>query len=130
MTERPLTIEEFGPRVTSAWNGLRPATRHLLESAWRSSAEAAASERRPAPYDHRADTELTQLLTALDERASKPIGADEDSPARQAQRLADACAKMLAEQTQSAEVFAQLIQRAHGRMDYARLDQLANAMEQ
>ena len=130
MTERPLTIEEFGPRVTSAWNGLRPATRHLLESAWRSSAEAAAAERRPAPYDHRADMELTQLLTALDERASKPIGADEDSPARQAQRLADTCARMLADQTQSAEVFSQLIQRAHARQEYARLDQLANAMAQ
>src|SRR2546421_4399108 len=130
MTERPLSIEEFGPRVTSAWNGLRSATRHLLESAWRSSSEAGAGERRPAPYDHRADMELTQLLSALDERAGKPAGADENSPARQAQRLGDACAKMLAEQTQSAEVFAQLIQRAHGRQDFARLDNLANAMAQ
>lgn len=130
MTERPLTIEEFGPRVTSAWNGLRPVTRHLLESAWRSSSEAGSGQRRPAPYDHRADMELTQLLSALDERAGKSRGADENSPARQAQSLADACAKMLAEQTQSAEVFAQLIQRAHGRQDYARLDNLANAMAQ
>ena len=128
MTERPLTIEEFGPRVTSAWNGLRPAMRHMLESAWQSSSEAAASDKRPVAYDHRADRELTQLLDALDERAAKS-GAG-DVPARQAQRLADACAKMLAQQTQSAEVFAQLIQRAHARQDFARLDNLANAMAQ
>ena len=37
---------------------------------------------------------------------------------------------MLAQQTQSAEVFAQLIQRAHTRQDFARLDNLANAMAQ
>jgi hypothetical protein len=130
MTERPLTIEEFGPRVTNAWNGLRPTTRHLLENAWQSSAEAAAGEARPAPYDHRADLELTQLLSALDERAGKASSPGEDVSAREAQRLADACANMLARQTQSADVFAQLIQRAHGRQDYARLDQLANAMAQ
>ena len=128
MTERPLTIEEFGPRVTTAWNGLRPATRHLLEDAWRSAAEASASEARPAPYDHRSDRELSQLLAALDERAGKAGVAAEDVPARQAQRLADACANMLSQQTQSADVFAQLIQRAHQRQNYALLDNLANAM--
>ena len=35
---------------------------------------------------------------------------------------------MLTQQTQSAEVFAQLIQRAHARKDYARIDRLADAM--
>src|SRR5207247_3201502 len=104
MTEGRLTIEEFGPRVTSAWNGLRPATRHILESLWRSTADATGGERRPAPYDHRADMELTQLLSALDERPGKSRSDDEDAPELQAQRLADACAKMLAEQTQSADV--------------------------
>src|SRR5229473_821321 len=27
-------IEDFGPRVTNAWNDLRSATRNLLERAW------------------------------------------------------------------------------------------------
>ena len=35
---------------------------------------------------------------------------------------------MLTEQTQSAEVLRQLIQRAHERQQFARLDELANAM--
>src|SRR6266496_4083411 len=43
-------------------------------------------------------------------------------------RLADACATVLAQQTQSAEVFAQLIQRAHERKDYGRVDELAGIL--
>jgi hypothetical protein len=35
---------------------------------------------------------------------------------------------MLTQQTQSAEVFSQLIQRAHARQQFARLDELANGM--
>ena len=35
---------------------------------------------------------------------------------------------MLTQQTQSAEVFGQLIQRAHERQQFARLDELANGM--
>jgi hypothetical protein len=42
--------------------------------------------------------------------------------------LADACASVLSQQTQSAEVFAQLIKRAHQRNDYARVDALAGVM--
>jgi uncharacterized membrane protein YccC len=72
---------------------------------------------------------LSELLAALDERAERkePSG---DEPTKRAQELADACAQMLSEQTQSAEVFAQLIQRAHSRREFARLDQLANSMSQ
>jgi hypothetical protein len=42
--------------------------------------------------------------------------------------MADTCARVLTEQTQSAEVFAQLIVRAQGRKDYARIDALANTL--
>ena len=45
-----------------------------------------------------------------------------------ARRLAETCAGVLMEQTQSAEVFAQLIQRAHSQNDYARIDAIANAL--
>ena len=123
----PLAMEDFGPRVRNAWDGLRPATRTLLEHAWES--PSSASPRRGGAYDPRTDRELSELLAALDERAERkePSG---DEPTKRAQELADACAQMLTEQTQSAEVFAQLIQRAHSRREYARLDQLANAMSQ
>ena len=125
--KNPVMIEDFGPRVTSVWNDLRPTTRNLLERAWRSTAAATTTDARgAAPYDPRADRELSQLLAALDERATA-AGAN-DEGARKAQRFADACANVLIQQTQSAEVFAQLIQRAHFRQDYARLDELADAM--
>jgi hypothetical protein len=117
-------IEDFGPRVTSAWNGLRSTTRSLLERAWATSS-AGARAARSAPYDPRADRELSQLLAALDENARE---AKDGESAQRARSLADTCAGVLTEQTQSAEVFAQLIQRAHERQDFARVDALAGAL--
>lgn len=118
--------EKFGPRVTSVWNELRPQTRTLLERAWQSVPTATGQQTRT--YDPRADRELSQLLAALDERTQRPDGGGQDEPAQQAGRLADTCVQMLTQQTQSAEVFSQLIQRAHARQQYARLDELANGM--
>ena len=118
--------EKFGPQVTSVWNELRPQTRTLLERAWQSKRPAAVEHSRT--YDPRADRELSQLLTALDERTRRQEGGTEDDQAKQARRLADTCVEMLTQQTQSAEVFSQLIQRAHARQQFARLDELANGM--
>jgi hypothetical protein len=120
-------MEDFGPRVRNAWDGLRPATRSLLERAWKS--PSAPAPARNTAYDPRTDRELSELLAALDERAER-TESSADEPTKRAHELADACAQMLSEQTQSAEVFAQLIQRAHSRREFARLDQLANAMSQ
>jgi len=122
-----VTMEDFGPRVRNVWDGLRPATRSLVERAWKS--PTSATPARAGAYDPRTDGELSELLAALDERTER-IESSADEPTKRAQELADACAQMLAEQTQSAEVFAQLIQRAHSRREYARIDQLANAMAQ
>lgn len=122
-----MAIEDFGPRVASVWNDLRSTTRSLLERAWRSPSTATATQARSLPYDPRADQELSQMLAALDERARE--AADSES-ARRARRLADACAEVLAEQTQSAEVFAALIQRAHLRRDFARVDALTGSLAQ
>lgn len=125
-----MMIEDFGPRVVSVWNDLRTATRSLVERAWQSPAGGAAgtTSSRSVPYDPRADRELSRLLAALDERASEPTPAPNDEPTRRARKFADACANVLTQQTQSAEVFAQLIQRAHERKDYARVDALANLL--
>ena len=120
-----MMIEDFGPRVANVWNHLRITTRNLVERAWQSSNSGSGQVQRSTPYDPRADQELTQLLAALDEHAGqveKASGRDEARPAR---RLADACANVLSQQTQSAEVFAQLIERAHQRKDYAQVDALA-----
>lgn len=124
----PEINEKFGPRVTNAWNELRPQTRTLLERAWQSAPAAKVEQSRA--YDPRADRELSQLLAALDERSQKPDGPADDDSMKQARRLADTCVHMLTQQTQSAETFAQLIQRAHTRQQFARLDELANGMSQ
>jgi len=120
-----MMIEEFGPRVASVWNHLRTTTRSLVERAWKSSGGGSVMQiPQPTPYDPRADHELSQLLAALDEHTIE-AGLPPGDASREARRLADACANVLTQQTQSAEVFAQLIRRAHQRNDYARIDALA-----
>ena len=123
-----MMIEDFGPRVANVWNHLRTTTQNLVERAWQSSAASPAKAPRAMAYDPRADQELSQLLAVLDEHAGQVEQASGREGARQARRLADACANLLSQQTQSAEVFAQLIERAHERRDYARVDSLASLL--
>jgi hypothetical protein len=123
-----MMIEDFGPRVANVWNHLRTTTRNLVERAWQSPTAATAQVQRATPYDPRADQELSQLLAALDEHAGQVAQAAGREGAREARRLADACASVLSQQTQSAEVFAQLIERAHQRKDYGKVDALAGLL--
>src|SRR5205807_7039031 len=121
-----MSIEAFGPRVASVWNHLSTTTRNLVEKAWQSSGSGAAARiAQAAPYDPRADQELSQLLSALDDSAEQTDAEPNREAAKRAQSLADACANLLSQQTQSAEVFARLIERAHQRKDYAQVDGLA-----
>jgi len=55
-------------------------------------------------------------------------GTASPEDAAKSRRMANACADLLGQQTQSAEVFAQLIGRAHQRKDFARVDALANLL--
>ena len=122
-------IEDFGPKVVSIWNDLRSTTRSLVERAWKSANASSPNQAvRQSPYDPKADHELSRLLAALDARAGESRETSEDEPTQRARHLADTCAAVLMQQTQSAEVFAQLIQRAHKRKDYKRIDELANIL--
>lgn len=125
-------IEDFGARVASVWEGLRSTTRNLVEKALQSSA-AGSAVTQPArtegrPYDARADWELSRLLTALDESAKEAGASFNAEQAKELRRMADTTAFVLQSQTQSAEIFAQLVARAHRMHDYARIDQLADAL--
>jgi len=121
-----MVIEEFGPRVANVWNHLRTTTRNLIENAWHSASSGSTPHvPRLTPYDPRADQELSQLLAALDDHAQQTESSSGREGARESRRLADACANVLSQQTQSAEVFAQLIERAHQRNNYAQVDALA-----
>lgn len=125
-----LTMEDFGGRLASVWSELRPTTRGLVESALQT--PAAPPARNPnainAPYDARSDHELSRLLAALDERASETAVALEAEKENQLRHIADTCAAVLQEKTRSAEVFAQLVNRANQQRDYARIDALADAL--
>jgi len=122
-----MMIEDLGPRVANVWNHLRTTTRNLVERALQSPTSNSSQVQRSTPYDPRADQELSQLLVALDEHAAQ---VEQASARQEARRVADACATVLSQQTQSAEVFAQLIERAHRRKDYARVDALAALLPQ
>ncbi|HCX31510.1 MAG TPA: hypothetical protein DHU55_17335, partial [Blastocatellia bacterium] len=126
-------IEDFGGRLASVWSELRPTTRGLVERALQTPNASVPQSRNTtnaasAPYDARADHELSRLLTALDERASETDGALEAEKGGQLRHIANTCAAVLQEKTRSAEVFAQLVHRADTQRDYARIDALADAL--
>jgi len=128
-----MTIEDFGARVASVWQGLWPATRSLVERALSAQPHAAAAHaatpRPDAAYDARSEWELSRLLAALDERAAEK-GSDALSAeqSRDLLRMAETCATVLHRGARSAEVFAQLLERALRSKDYARVDALADVM--
>lgn len=120
-----LTIEDFGGRVARVWSELRPTTRGLVERALQASTTASP---RNLPYDPRADVELSRLLAALDDRASDAGASLDTEKGDRLRHLANACAAVLQEKTQSAEVFVQLVKRAEQQRDYPRIDVLADAL--
>jgi hypothetical protein len=122
-----LTIQEFGGRVASVWEGLRASTRSLVERALTSSAPVSMRGASGAPYDARSEWELSRLLAALDERAkergARILNSEEE---RELTRMAETCAHVLHGEARSAEVFAQLLERALAVRDYARVDVLSD----
>ena len=125
-------MKDFGGRLASVWSELRPTTRGLVERALQTPSGPPAPARNTnaanAPYDARADHELSLLLAALDERALETGASLETEQERELRHMADTCATVLQEKTRSAEVFAQLVRRANDRRDYARIDILADAL--
>ena len=124
-------IEDFGGRLASVWSGLRPATRGLVERAMQARTTTLPTRNvntSNLPYDSRADRELSLLLAALDERVTETDLARQRDDGKQLRQIAETCAAVLQEKTQSAEVFTQLIRRADNQRDYARIDALADAL--
>lgn len=122
-----MRIDDFGIRIANAWSELRPATRGLVERAL----QAAASGTTPArnfQYDARADLELSRFLAALDDRAAEKTDALDAETGGKLKSIADTCAAVLLEKTESAEVFTQLVRRAERQRDYRRIDALADAL--
>ena len=112
----PLSIDDFGSRIASVWSELRPATRGLIERALQAASTGTQTPRN-FQYDARADLELSRFLAALDAEKNGKLKS-----------IADTCAAVLLEKTESAEVFAQLVRRAESQRDYNRIDILADAL--
>jgi len=131
-----MIIEDFGARVASVWEGLRPSTRSLVERALstpmppqQGAATVNPASRRDTAYDARSEWELSRLLAALDERAAE-VGTEALSAeqSRDLQRMSETCAAVLNREARSSEVFAQLLERALRVKDYARVDEIADVM--
>ena len=112
----PLSIDDFGTRTATVWSELRPATRGLIERALQAASTGSQTPRN-FQYDARADLELSRFLDALDAEKNGKLKS-----------IADTCAAVLLEKTESAEVFAQLVRRAEAQRDYRRIDTLADAL--
>lgn len=123
-----MTIKDFGARVADVWAGLRPTTQKLVVGAMQSSQASSFSSNINYSLDVHADWELSDLLTALDERAAEAEARAEPEKFREIRRMANACATVLQAQTESAEVFIQLATRALKRADFVRVDALANSL--
>ena len=121
------TIDDLGGRIATVWSELRPATRTLVERALQAAATGTQTTRN-FQYDARADLELSRFLAALDERAAEKTNLPDAETGGKLKSVADTTASVLEEQTESAEVFAQLVRRAESQRDYKRIDALADAL--
>jgi len=110
-------IDDFGSRIATVWSELRPATRGLVERAL-----SGTQASRNFQYDARADLEISRFLDALDDRAAEKTDLLDPEKGNQLKSIADTCAAVLLEKTESAEVFTQLVRRAQMRKDYKRID--------
>lgn len=126
-----MTIKNFGARVVSVWEGLRPMTKKMLVGALAASgANPANPQTQKFSYDVHAEWELSRLLSALDEQAKDAEVRRDAEKLSEIKQLAETCAKVLQTQTASAEVFIQLAERAVQRNDFANLDRLADILAQ
>src|SRR5918911_2795082 len=123
-----MMMEELGGRIASVRAGLRPATRSLVERALQSPPPAPLA-RSSAAYDARAEWELSRLLAALDDRVREQSTVSLNAEqTRELGRVAETCAIVLHHEARSAEIFAQLFERALRVHDYRRVDLLADTL--
>jgi hypothetical protein len=124
-----MMIKDFGGRVASVWEGLRPMTKKMLVGALRSgNSNPAGIPFQKFSYDAHADWELSRLLSALDEQAKNADIRKDTGKSAEIAELAETCVRVLQSQTGSAEVFIQLAERVLRQHDYNKLDKLADLL--
>jgi hypothetical protein len=125
-----MTIKEFGGKVASVWEGLRPVTQKMLVRAMQAgrSPTSGSTPNQQYSYDAHADWEVSRLLSALDEQSTE-VSKDQEK-LTELNALVDTCVRVLEAQSASAEVFIQLATRAIRDNDYNRLDRLADRLSE
>jgi len=119
-----MMIKEFGGKVASIWDGLRPVTKQMLVGALKAGNTNPKTPK--LSYDAHADFEVSRLLSALDEQSKKSEIRRDAQKYNELTQLADTCVRVLEAQSASAEVFIQLAERAIKENNYDRLDKLAD----
>lgn len=125
-----MTIKDFGARVESVWEDLRPITKKMLVGALAAGSGNTPTVQTQFSYDVHADWELSRLLTALDEQAKTAEVKNDAEKLREIRQLAETCAKVLESKTASAEVFIQLATRTLQRNDFKQIDRLADILSE
>lgn len=124
-----MLIKNLGPLVERVWEGLRPTTKRLLAGALKAGSPLPQkTQSNNFHYDAHADWELSRLLEALDERSRSKSELQNNSVKTDAAELAETCARILEDQSGSAEVFIQLATRAIAQADYNRLEKMADRL--
>ena len=120
-----MTIKDFGTRVERIWEGLRPVTKKMLVGAMQTSL---TSPKPKFSYDAQSDWELSELLSALDEQASDSEVKKNSEKYSELKNLAETVVDVLEAQTESAEVFIQLAERALKQKDYQQIDKITDSL--
>ncbi len=126
-----MMIKDFGARVESVWEGLRPVTKKMLVGALQ--AKNGITVNAPTQkfsYDTQSDWELSRLLSALDEQAKDADVTNNPDKLSELRILTETCISVLEAQSESAEVFIQLAERALAKRDYKEIDRLADLLAQ
>jgi hypothetical protein len=116
-----MTIDNFGQQIKKVWEDLRPVTKKMLVGLMKTQLNTSKN----ITYDIQSDWELSGLLKTLDEQSKSTKDKKKLVGMR---KMADVCVKVLQSQTESAEVFIQLAERALAEKDYKKIDDLANSL--
>lgn len=118
-----MTIDNFGKRIKKIWEDLRPVTKNMLVGIMQTN----LNNSKKFTYDIQSDWELSGLLKSLDEQSKTTKNKKKLVEMRE---MAEACVKVLQAQTESAEVFIQLAERAINQKNYQKLDALADSLNE
>lgn len=122
-------IKDFGAQVESVWEGLRPVTKKMLVGVLQAKNENPVNTpTQKFSYDTQSDWELSRLLSALDEQARDADVTNNPEKLSELQKLTETCISVMEAQSESAEVFIQLAERALAKRDYREIDRLADLL--